>query len=221
MLISEGGSSSVTVVGIVADTRNSGLQRNTQPAVYLPYTLFAPSQRGMALRTTGDPTLLINSLREQARAIDPDQPLRRPIKMDEAVGSQFLQPRFNMGLFAMFAIIGLSLTLAGIYSVLSYDVTQMTHEIGLRMALGADRRRVLRHMIGMGAKLVGVGLVIGIVTALLLTRFMRTLLFQITPTDPISIVAVVVVLSLAALLACYIPARRAAGLDPWVALRRE
>jgi putative ABC transport system permease protein len=214
-------SGDVTIVGVIGDTKNDSLDRNAVPSAYMPYTLLAPSQRNLAIRTHGEPMAMVNAVREQIRSIDPDQPMRRPIAMEEVFSAQYLQPRFNMALFSMFAGLGLLLTLAGIYSVLSYQVTERTHEIGVRMALGADRGEVFSLMIRMGAKLVGVGLALGLIASLLLTKFLRTLLFQIKPTDPWSILAVIVLLSIAAFLACYLPARRAARLDPWVALRQE
>jgi putative ABC transport system permease protein len=216
-----GSSGSVMVVGVIGNTKNAGLQGEPIPAAFVPYTLLAPSQRVLAVRTQAEPMLLLNAVREQVRAIDKDQPLGRPTTMDEVLGNQFKQPRFNMALFSLFAALGLSLTLAGIYSVLSYHVAQRTHEIGVRMALGADRSDVVSLMLRTGAKLVGAGLVVGLVGSFLLTKFLRSLLYQVTTTDPVAIIGVVAVLSAAALLACYLPARRAARLDPWVALRQE
>jgi len=221
ILTPTGSSASVTVVGVIGNTRNAGLQREPAPAAFVPFTLLAPSQRTLAVRSQGEPRLLLNAVHEQVRAVDRDQPLGRPITLEEVLGFETVQPRFNMALFGLFAALGLALTLAGIYSVLSYHVTSRTHEIGVRMALGAQRRDLLGLVFRMGAKLVGAGILIGLLGSLALTKFMRSLLFAVGPTDPVSIAGVVVLLSAAAFLACYVPARRAARLDPMVSLRHE
>jgi putative ABC transport system permease protein len=160
-------------------------------------------------------------VRAAVRAIDPDQPLGRPITVEQALGEQVIQPRFTMALFSAFAAIGLALAAAGIYSVLSFHVLRRTHELGVRMALGAPRRHVLGLMLGMGGKLVAVGLVVGIGASLAATRLLRSQLFGVQPADPTSYVAVALLLGLVALAACYIPARRAAAVDPIIALRQE
>ena len=164
---------------------------------------------------------MLNAIREQINALDKDQPIGGAITLEEIFGDETVQPRFNMMLFGSFALLGLFLTVIGIYSVLSYHVTHRTHEIGVRMALGAKRWDVLRLMLRMGGTLVGLGLVIGVIASLLLTRFLQSMLFHISTTDPIAIIGVVVLLSVAAFLACYIPARRATKVDPMVALRYE
>jgi ABC-type antimicrobial peptide transport system, permease component len=153
--------------------------------------------------------------------MDPDQPLGRPITVSDVLGEEVIQPRFTMALFSAFALIGLALAAAGIYSVLSFHVLRRTHELGVRMALGAPRRHVLGLMLLMGGRLVLVGLVIGIGASLASTRLLRSLLFGVQPADPLSYAAVAMLLALVALGACYIPARRAAGVDPLVALRQE
>jgi putative ABC transport system permease protein len=153
--------------------------------------------------------------------MDPEQPLARPITLEEVLGEQVQQPRFTMALFAAFAALGLTLAAAGIYSVLSFHVTRRTHELGVRMALGASRRTVLNLMLSMGGRLVLAGLAIGVLVSLSSTRLLRSQLFGIAPSDPLSYVAVALVLGLVALVACYIPARRAAAVDPMTALRQE
>jgi putative ABC transport system permease protein len=155
------------------------------------------------------------------RAMDPDQPLGRPITVNEVLGQEVVQPRFTMALFSIFAIIGLALAAVGIYSVLSFHVLRRTHELGVRMALGAPRRHVLGLMLIMGGKLVLAGLAIGIGASLASTRMLRSQLFGVQPADPASYVAVAILLSLVAFAACYIPARRAAAVDPIIALRQE
>ena len=165
--------------------------------------------------------LLLNAVRQEVRAIDKDQPLSRPITLQEVLGFETVQPRFNMALFSFFGMLGLALAAVGIFSVLSYSVARRTHEIGVRMALGAERGEVLGLMLGMGGKLVLVGLAAGLVGSFVLARFLRSEVFQVPVTDPLSISGVVILLSAAAFLACLLPARRASRLDPMAALRHE
>jgi putative ABC transport system permease protein len=211
----------VTIVGIMANTRNAGLKEEPNPTVALPYTAIAPLQRMLAVRAASDPMLQLNAVRAAVRAIDADQPLGRPITVDEILGQETVQPRFTMALFTVFAMIGLALAAVGIYSVLSFQVLSRTHELGVRMALGAPRRHVLGLMLKMGGRLVCVGLVVGIAVSLAATRMLRSQLFGVQPADPLSYAAVSVLLSFVALAACYIPARRAAAVDPMIALRQE
>src|SRR5262249_21480288 len=148
----------VTIAGILADTRNEGLRNPPAPAVFVPYTLVAPPDRSLAIPAPGVPLHLLNSVREQVRQLDKDVPVRRPYMMEEVMGDQTKQPRFNMALFTFFGALGLILATIGIFSVLSYNVVRRTHEIGVRMALGAERNHVLMLMLTMGAKLVLLGL---------------------------------------------------------------
>jgi predicted permease len=211
----------VTIVGIIANTRNAGLRNAPFPVVAMPYSVIAPLQRILAVRAAGDLNLLLNPVRAEVRAMDAEQPLRRPITLAEVLGQEVVQPRFTMALFSAFAALGLALAAAGIYSVLSFHVTRRTHELGVRMALGAPRRHVLALMLLMGGRLVFVGLVIGVATSLASTRLLRSLLFGVESADPLAYAGVTVLLGLVALVACYIPARRAAAVDPMVALRQE
>ena len=211
----------VTIIGVMANTRNAGLRSDPVPVVVMPYSIIGQVQRTLAVRSSGDPNLLLNPVRAQVRAMDADQPLGRPITLSEILGQEVIQPRFTMALFSAFAALGLTLAAAGIYSVLSFHVTRRTHELGVRMALGAPRRHVLGLMLTMGGRLVLVGLVIGVAVSLASTRLLRSQLFGVTPADPLAYATVAVVLSFVAFVACYIPARRAAGVDPMVALRQE
>jgi putative ABC transport system permease protein len=211
----------VTIIGIVGNTRNDGLRGDPMPAVMLPYSIAAQTQRTLAVRSAGDPNLLLNPVRAKVREMDADQPLGRSITLAEILGQEVIQPRFTMMLFGAFAALGLALAAAGIYSVLSFHVTRRTHELGVRMALGAPRRHVLGLMLVMGGRLVAIGLTIGIVASLASTRLLRSQLFGVEAADPISYAAVVLVLGVVAVLACYLPARRAAAVDPMVALRQE
>jgi len=211
----------VTIIGVMADTRNAGLRADPQPTLAAPYSLVAPLQRALAVRSSGDPNLLLNPVRAEVRAMDPDQPLGRPITLSELQGQEIVQPRFTMALFSAFAALGLALAAAGIYSVLSFHVTRRTHELGVRMALGAPRRHVLGLMLTMGGRLVLMGLIVGVAASLASTRLLRSQLFGVQPADPLAYAAVVLMLGLVTLVACYIPARRAASVDPIVALRQE
>lgn len=211
----------VTVVGILANTRNAGLTSAPDPSVYVPYTAVAPPGRILAVRTQGNPMLLLNAVRRQVFALDKDQPVSRPITLQELLGQETVQPRFNMALFSFFGLLGLALAAVGIYSVLSYTVARRTHEIGVRMALGAQRGDVLSLMLAMGGRLAVAGLALGLLGSFVLSRLLRSEVFQVPVTDPLSVLAVVTLLTAAALLACFLPARRAAGVDPMVALRHE
>jgi putative ABC transport system permease protein len=153
--------------------------------------------------------------------MDPGQPLGRSIALSELLGQEVEQPRFTMALFTAFAALGLALAAAGIYSVLSYHVTRRTHELGVRMALGASRGNVLGLMLKMGARLVLAGLALGIPVSLASSRVLSSQLFGVQAADPLSYAVVAVILALVALAACYLPARRAAAVDPMLALRQE
>jgi putative ABC transport system permease protein len=220
-LLAPNGSPDLTIVGIIANARNNGLRNEPAPVVLIPFTLLAPPQRILAVRTAVDPKTLLNPVREQVRGLDRDQPLGRPLTLDEVVGSDLVQPRFTMALFAFFAIFGLALAAAGLYSVLSFNVTRRTHEIGIRMALGARRADILNLMLTMGGRLVLVGVAVGVPASLLTSRLLQNLLFGVKPIDAPAYVAVALLLGVVALIASYLPARRAAGVDPMVALRHE
>jgi len=213
----------VAIVGVVGNTRNDDLRNDPQPAVLLPYTLLAPPGRTLALRTQGDPKLLMNALRTQVREMDKEQPINGPTTFEEEVGFRIAQPRFIMALFSLFATLGLALAMAGIYSVLSYLVTRRTHEIGIRMALGARRSDVLRLIFKTGGRLVGAGLAVGVFASFGVARLLgsQVELFRVRSADPVSFLSVMLLLGAVAFVACYIPARRATKVDPMEALRYE
>jgi putative ABC transport system permease protein len=211
----------VTVVGIIADTRNAGLSNPPEPALYIPYTLLAPTGRTLAIKTAGNPRLLLNGLRERLKEIDPVQPISRALTLEEIVGADVVQPRFNMALFTFFALLGLALAAVGIYSLLSYSVGQRTREIGIRMALGARRGDVLGMVLGMGGRLVLTGLGLGVLVSVILVRVLKSQVFLVPETDVVALTVAVAVLAVAALVACIVPAGRAARLDPMSALRHE
>jgi putative ABC transport system permease protein len=153
--------------------------------------------------------------------MDPAQPLGRPISLEEVLQQEVVQPRFTMALFAAFAALGLLLAAAGIYSVLSFQVARRTHELGVRMALGASRGSVLRLTLATGGRLVLAGLAVGIPASLVATRLLRSQLFGVQASDPAAYAVVAIVLAIVAMAACYVPARRAASVDPMLALRQE
>jgi putative ABC transport system permease protein len=211
----------VTVVGILRNTRNAGLASPPEPAVYIPYTLVAPPGRTLAIRTARDPLLMMNALQHAVGELDRELPVGRPITLEEIVGQEIVQPRFNMALFTFFGALGLALSAAGIFSLLSYSVARRTHEIGIRMALGAERGAVLSLILASGAKPVLTGMLTGLAGAIVLARLLRSEVFQVPATDPLALGGVLVVLATAAFLACLLPARRAARLDPMAALRQD
>jgi putative ABC transport system permease protein len=210
-----------TVVGVMADTRNDGLTSPPLPQAFLPYTIVAPTGRALLVRTQGDPMRLLNAVREQVGQIDKEIPVNRPITMEEIVGEEVKQPKFNMALFTFFGGLGLALAAIGIFGVLSYSVARRTHEIGVRMALGADRSHVLGLMLAMGGRLVLTGLAVGLGGSLLLGRYLQSEVFSVPVTDPVAIAAAVVLLAVTAFVACLVPARRATLLEPMSALRHE
>jgi putative ABC transport system permease protein len=215
------GEPNFTVIGILRNTRNDGLQSPTVPCIFIPYTLVAPTGRTLAVRSQGNPMLLLNGVRQVVREVDKDLPVGRAISLEEILGSETVQPRFNMALFTFFGMTGLALGAAGLFSLLSYNVARRTHEIGIRMALGAERGAVLSLMLAAGGRLVLAGMLTGLAGTFLLGRILRSQVFQVPVTDPAAILGVITVLGAAAFLACLLPARRAARLDPMAALRNE
>ena len=213
----------VTVVGVIGNTRNDDLRTDSQPAALVPYTLRAPSSRTLAIRSQGDPLKLVNSLRRYVQELDGEVPLTAPTTLVEVIGVRTAQPRFTMVLFSLFAVLGLALALAGIYSVLSYLVAMRTREIGVRMALGAQRSEILRLILRSGFRLVGAGLIIGILASFATVRLLESKLnlFQVTAGDPGSYLSVALLIIVVAAAACLIPARRATRIDPMVALRYD
>ncbi len=213
----------ITIVGVVGDVKHFGLDLPEEAALYSPYTQAPPWKRWMSLiaRTQSDPAAMAQAIKEQVWKVDAQLPVTKVRTMDEVAASSFAARRFNMSLLALFAVLALVLAAIGIYGVISYAVTQRTQEIGIRMALGAQAGDVLKLIIRNGLTLTLIGVVLGTAGAIALTRLMSTLLFGVTPTDKLTFIAVSAVLIFVALLACYIPARRATKVDPLVALRYE
>jgi len=215
----------MTIVGIVADVRQMSTDAPTRPEMYMPYSqipyysLFAP--RDLVIRTTLAPTSLVPAVRQAIHEVDPNEPVSDIRTLAEVLQQETAQRRVGMILLAVFAGLALLLASLGIYGVLSYFVVQHIPEIGVRMALGAQRKDVLKLIIGKGMKLVLAGIAIGLAGSFALTRLIKSLLFGISAFDPLTFVAVAALLMLVALLACYLPARRATRVDPMVALRYE
>jgi putative ABC transport system permease protein len=215
----------ITVVGVVANLKQNNLAADVSPGVYLPIPQMPQDSaiRGfyLAIRTTSDPTAIVSNLRQIVRSLDPELPLFQVRPMEEVLSESVAPRRFNMLLLAAFAGLALLLASIGIYGVMSYSVSQYTHEIGIRMALGAKAADVLHLIIRQGMGLVIIGLGIGTAGALTLTRVMSSLLFDVKPWDPLTLTSVSVLLAAVAFAASYIPARRATRVDPMIALRYE
>ncbi|HET6972443.1 MAG TPA: ABC transporter permease [Pyrinomonadaceae bacterium] len=213
------------IVGIVADIRQMGLDEPAKAEMYLPYQQITDwpgyIPRDLAIRTTGDTSNLAGAVRQIIREIDPDQPVSNVATMAEVLGTEAGQRRMGMIMLVGFASLALLLASLGIYGVLAYFVTQHTNEIGVRQALGATPRNILLLVLKKGMGLTLVGVAIGLVASFALTRLMSSLLFGVTASDPLTFATVPLVLVMVALLACYIPARRATKVDPLVALRYE
>ncbi len=212
----------LTIVGIAGDVKYTGLERAPEPTMYTPYeqSLWWPTMY-VVVRSTVDPTGLAPAMRARVADLDPLLPLARVRTMDDLLGQSVAGPRFRTMLVGIFAATALLLATVGIYGVLSYTVGQRTHEIGIRMALGARRRNVMALVLAHGMALAGAGLAIGLVATLALGRVLAGLLFGVGPTDPVTFAGVSLVMAAAAFLACYLPARRATRVDPMVALRAE
>jgi len=209
------------IIGIVGNSRFVNLQTEIRPTTYWPHPQLAYNSMTLAVRTASAPLTFAPAVEHEILAIDPDQPVSDVRTMDQWIARTLSQARFSSMLMTIFAALALGLAAIGIYGVMSYAVSQRTSEIGIRLALGAERRDILRLIVANGASLAAAGLAIGVALALVLSRTITGLLYETTGTDPLTFVAVVVVLGLVALLACYLPARRASRITPTEALRYQ
>jgi putative ABC transport system permease protein len=212
------------IVGIVADVKEMGLDEPPKEEMYFPYwqaqgNYMVPST--LVVQTKGDPISIASAVREAVWSVDPEQPVSQISTMNDVLDREVAQRRVQAILLGALAALALTLACVGIYGVMAYLVTQQNHEIGIRVALGADSRNILGLVLGRGAKWTATGVGIGIAGALFVTRLMRSLLFGVSPFDPLTFAAVAFVLAFVAMAACYIPARRATRIDPMVALRFE
>jgi putative ABC transport system permease protein len=210
-----------TIVGVVGDAKYQGLSVEAGPQTYVPHAQSPYPGMRIVLRTTTEPMSLAGAVRAQIESVDPEESPTRLATMTHLLSESVAQPRFNTLLITLFALLAFVLSAIGIFGVINYDVTQRTNEIGVRMALGARSADVLRMVLRQGLMLTFFGLVAGLTGAFALTRFLSGLLFEVEPTDPVTYVLVAGVLSVVAVAACLIPARRATKVDPLVALRYE
>lgn len=210
-----------SVIGVVRGEKQDGLDKEIKPEVYELHRQSAQTQMLMVVRTVGDPMNLLGAVREEIRSIDPNLPPYDIKPMTEVLGASFAKQRFTTTLLGVFAALALGLAAVGIYGVISYSVTQRTYEIGLRRALGAESRDVLKLIVGQLMRLVLAGIGAGLAASIALTRLIASLLFNVSATDPVAFAAVAVLLIAVALLAGCVPARRAVKVDPMVALRYE
>lgn len=211
----------LTVVGVAGDVPYDRLERGPTPVVYAPYAQGAEGLLGMHLtiRTAGDPLSVVPAVREEVRRLDADQPLANVSTFERDLAQAVAAPKLRTLLLALYAALALALAAIGIYGVISVSVVQRTREIGIRLAVGALPRTVLRLFLGRGCVLAGLGLTLGLVGAVVLNRLARSLLFSVSPTDPLVFGGTALLLGATALLASYLPARRAARIDPMVTLR--
>ena len=209
------------IVGVVADVKNRNLSSEFRPGYFVPQAQIPFNQMTVLVKTTNDPRSLTTAVQREVTAMDKELPVFNVKTMDDYLAASVATPRFNTTLLAIFATVALVLTIVGLYGVMSYSVAQRTNEIGIRMALGAQTRDVLSLVVKQGIKLVLLGLGIGLVGAFALMRVIASLLFGVTTKDPLTFAGVAGLLTVVALLACYLPARRATKVDPLVALRYE
>jgi putative ABC transport system permease protein len=210
------------VVGIVADAKNQGIQEPVRPEMFIPYTVTAGFERGILVRTAQEQTAMLNALKKEIWALDRNVATTMTGSLEEYLKRfSYAQPRFTLILFAIFAGIGLLLVAIGVYSVIAYTVSRQTHEIGIRMALGARSADVLAMVLRMGVKMIAVGIGIGLLASFFASRVLTAQVWGISVHDPSTMAAVVAVVLMAGAAACYFPARRATRVDPMIALRYE
>jgi predicted permease len=207
------------VVGVLGDVPNLAVGTDPQPEIYLPFAQIPSATQNLIVRTAGDPMSLTAAVRARVLALDRDQPVTAVQSMDEVLQTGAAQPRFTTYLLGGLSATAFLLSMVGIYGVIAYSVAERTQEMGIRIALGADNRDILRLVLGHGLILAAAGIAIGLAAAFALTRLMSSLLYHVSVTDPITFIAGPAVFAAVALLASYLPARRAMRVDPAIALR--
>ena len=210
-----------TIIGVVRDVRSTSLDTDPETELYLPFAEQPASFVGLALRSSGDPQLLVANVKTAVHEIDPNQPISEVATMQKIIDDNFARPRFNFMLFGSFAVLALILSIVGIYALVSHSVARRTHEIGIRMALGAQRRSVLFLVMRDGAFIAIAGIALGLIGAAATVRLLANMLFGIPPEDSVTFAAVSIALLVVCLAATYFPARRAMKVDPLIALRYE
>jgi len=212
----------MTIVGIVGNVRQAGPADESRPECFMPYLqhFYNGATLSIVIRTMTDPMLLAESVRLKAHELAPGVPVRFTT-LDALTAQNVAQPRFRAFLIGEFAAVALILAVIGVFGVMAYAVSQRTAEIGLRVALGATPGQILRLLFGRGIAVIGIGLVLGLISAALTTKLLVSLLFEVQPTDPATYVGVAALLAATSLVALYVPASRATRLDPLVALRTE
>jgi len=210
------------IIGIVEDIRDESLSRPGEPTMYFPYR---QSNGGdsptYVVHTSNDPLLLVPEVRKTLRELAPDLPLSRMRTLEDVVSSSLVNLRFSTTLLTLFGGLALLIATVGVYGVISYSVSQRTHEIGIRVALGASRGQILNMVLGQGLRLAAIGSAVGLVASFWLTKLLSDQLYGVSATDPKTLIGVTMVLMAVALAACWIPARRAMRVDPLIALRYE
>jgi putative ABC transport system permease protein len=212
----------VTIVGIAGDINSDGYDAPTVPHIYVSLGQFAPVNAVVFLRSrTASAAQLGDAVRHAVESLTPNVPVHSIVTMDQVVKRSMANRRFSLELLGVFAVVAMLLAAIGIYGVMSYSFSQRTHEVGVRVALGAQRLDILRMAVGEGMFVVAIGLVLGLAGTLAVTRVFQSMLFGVNATDPVTLIVVAAILAAVALLACYIPARRATRVDPLTALRVE
>ncbi len=210
------------IIGVVADTRNEGLRDPVMPEAFVPHTITAAFGRSIVMRTIGSPLAITKDFKREVWAVDRSVTMMQAeLVSDELDQYFFSRPRLSVIIMATFAAAGLMLVAAGVFSVIAYAVSRRTHEIGIRMALGARRGDVMGMVLGTSTKVIGLGVVIGVLASIAVARLLATQLFDIAPQDPLTMAAVIAVVMVVGLLATWVPARYATRVDPMIALRHE
>ena len=210
------------IVGVVADAKNQGIQEPPAPEVVVPYSVGRASSRAIVVRTAGAPLAVLDGIKRQIWSIDRGLPIANAGPVTEYLARfSYAAPRLGLAIFGTFAGLGLVLVVLGVAGVVAYTVSRQTHEIGIRMALGAEHRTILRMTLGMGLRWIALGVVAGVCASLAATRVIASQLWNVSPTDPLTLGAVIAVVAGAGLVASYVPARRATHVDPIVVLKAE
>jgi putative ABC transport system permease protein len=210
------------IIGVISDAKNQGIQEPPMPEIFVPHTITGAFYRSIMVRTSTAPLSLLDDVRREIRALDRNIALTGTGSLEDFLKQfSYAEPRFGLVLMGVFASVGLSLVALGVFSVIAYTVARRTHEIGVRMALGAGTADVVWMVLRRGLQLVGLGIGVGLLASFIVTRVIANQLWGVSPRDPLTLGAAVAVVALAGLAACYFPARRATRVDPLVALRVE